>query len=345
MKSSRHLRKAVAAVPSQPPLFRDAGRSPSHLRRGTTIAASPEVNHTRAQLAAGLGSVASSCSTCSARCWPRWPHMLLAAHSTACAALLGAAQRVLLQRALAPRSRSANTTPVRSRSVTTTLVRSRTVTNDLPSYDSVEVSEFDDELHGDAKIMEKDNALRRALSQLANDFGKESMGPFGIELKSSMISSLMLNVQELNDGSTCFYMEDFSVRAAAFIGRIVEIYGREASGETTLALHVIKEAQKLGGYCAYLDVENALDPCLAEAMGIDTENLLIVQPDSTENLLSVVDTLTKSGSIDVIVFDSGSRLCWENLCLPVRAGTSSLGCGTGLKVPLTVGALPRIPRD
>ncbi|KAH9679580.1 DNA repair protein recA [Citrus sinensis] len=168
----------------------------------------------------------------------------------------------------------------------------------------VEVSEFDDELHGDAKIMEKDNALRRALSQLANDFGKESMGPFGIELKSSMISSLMLNVQELNDGSTCFYMEDFSVRAAAFIGRIVEIYGREASGETTLALHVIKEAQKLGGYCAYLDVENALDPCLAEAMGIDTENLLIVQPDSTENLLSVVDTLTKSGSIDVIVFDS-----------------------------------------
>ncbi|KAK9181080.1 hypothetical protein WN944_024217 [Citrus x changshan-huyou] len=121
-----------------------------------------------------------------------------------------------------------------------------------------------------------------------------------------MISSLMLNVQELNDGSTCFYMEDFSVRAAAFIGRIVEIYGREASGETTLALHVIKEAQKLGGYCAYLDVENALDPCLAEAMGIDTENLLIVQPDSTENLLSVVDTLTKSGSIDVIVFDSVS---------------------------------------
>ncbi|ESR34421.1 hypothetical protein CICLE_v100067941mg, partial [Citrus x clementina] len=90
-------------------------------------------------------------------------------------------------------------------------------------------------------------------------------------------------------------------------GRIVEIYGRKASGETTLALHVIKEAQKLGDF-GFLYFENALDHCLAEAMGIDIENLLIVQPDSTENLLSVVDTLTKSGSIDVIVVDSVAPL-------------------------------------
>ncbi|XP_061954502.1 DNA repair protein recA homolog 2, mitochondrial-like isoform X4 [Populus nigra] len=87
-------------------------------------------------------------------------------------------------------------------------------------------------------------------------------------------------------------------------GRMVEIYGKEASGKTTLALHIIKEAQKLGGYCAYLDVENAMDPLLPESMGINTENLLISHPDCAENLLSVVDTLTKSGSVDVIVVDS-----------------------------------------
>ncbi|GFP90932.1 DNA repair protein reca homolog 2 mitochondrial [Phtheirospermum japonicum] len=91
-------------------------------------------------------------------------------------------------------------------------------------------------------------------------------------------------------------------------GRMVEIYGQEASGKTTLALHVIKEAQKLGGYCAYLDVENAMCPSLAEAIGVDTDNLLISQPDSAENLLSVVDTLTKSGSIAVIVVDSVAAL-------------------------------------
>nr|XP_023928889.1 DNA repair protein recA homolog 2, mitochondrial-like [Quercus suber] len=91
-------------------------------------------------------------------------------------------------------------------------------------------------------------------------------------------------------------------------GRIVEIYGREASGKTTLALHIIKEAQKLGGYCAYLDVENAMDPSLVESMGINTENLLISRPSSAENLLSVVNTLTRSGAVDVIVVDSVAAL-------------------------------------
>lgn len=91
-------------------------------------------------------------------------------------------------------------------------------------------------------------------------------------------------------------------------GRIVEIYGREAAGKTTLAIQIIKEAQKLGGYCAYLDVENALDFSLMESMGIDTENLLISHPDCAENLLSMVDTLTKSGAVDVIVIDSVAAL-------------------------------------
>ncbi|KAG8646487.1 hypothetical protein MANES_09G011100v8 [Manihot esculenta] len=91
-------------------------------------------------------------------------------------------------------------------------------------------------------------------------------------------------------------------------GRMVEIYGREASGKTTLALHIIKEAQKRGGYCAYLDAENALDASFVESMGVNTDNLLISPPDSAERLLSVVDTLTKSGSIDVIVVDSVAAL-------------------------------------
>ncbi|PKI31612.1 hypothetical protein CRG98_047994 [Punica granatum] len=91
-------------------------------------------------------------------------------------------------------------------------------------------------------------------------------------------------------------------------GRIVEIYGQEASGKTTLALHVIKEAQELGGFCAYFDVENAMDPSLAESMGIDTEKLLFLRPNSAENLLSAVDTLAKSRSIDVIVVDSVAAL-------------------------------------
>ncbi|XP_059463651.1 DNA repair protein recA homolog 2, mitochondrial isoform X3 [Corylus avellana] len=91
-------------------------------------------------------------------------------------------------------------------------------------------------------------------------------------------------------------------------GRIVEIYGQEASGKTTLALHIIKEAQKLGGYCAYLDVENAMDPSLAESMGVNTENLLISRPSSAEKLLSVVNTLTRSGAVDVIVVDSVAAL-------------------------------------
>lgn len=164
---------------------------------------------------------------------------------------------------------------------------------------AVEVSEFDDEPHDDAKIMEKDNALRLALSQLANDFGKESM----LSLKRFFSSR---RGPVISTGSLKL---DLALGIGGLPkGRIVEIYGREASGKTTLALHVIKEAQKLGGYCAYLDVENALDPSLAEAMGIDTENLLIAQPDSAENLLSVVDTLTKSGSIDVIVVDSVAAL-------------------------------------
>ncbi|KAL0339710.1 UNVERIFIED_CONTAM: DNA repair protein recA2, mitochondrial, partial [Sesamum radiatum] len=152
--------------------------------------------------------------------------------------------------------------------------------------------EYDDHIPDDSKVTEKDTALRMALSNLSGEFGKESM----------------LSLQRFFGARRAPVISTGSLRLDQALGEDVEIYGQEASGKTTLALHVIKEAQKLGGYCAYLDVENAMDPSLAESIGVNTENLLISQPDSAENLLSVVDTLTKSGSISVIVVDSVAAL-------------------------------------
>ncbi|KAK4485475.1 hypothetical protein RD792_008117 [Penstemon davidsonii] len=160
---------------------------------------------------------------------------------------------------------------------------------------TVEECAYDDHIPDDSKVTEKDTALRLALSKLSGEFGKESM----------------LSLQRFFGARRAPVISTGSIRLDQALGtgglpkgRMVEIYGQEASGKTTLALHVIKEAQKLGGYCAYLDVENALDPSLAESIGVNTDNLLISQPDSAENLLSVVDTLTKSGSVSVIVVDS-----------------------------------------
>lgn len=169
------------------------------------------------------------------------------------------------------------------------------------THASPTVSEYayDDHIQDDAKATEKDTALRVALSELSGEFGKESMLSlqrfFGAR-RAPVISTGSLRLdQALGVGGLPK-------------GRMVEIYGQEASGKTTLALHIIKEAQKLGGYCAYLDVENAMCPALAESIGVNTDSLLVSQPDSAENLLSVVDTLTKSGSISVIVVDSVAAL-------------------------------------
>ncbi|OMO65626.1 DNA recombination and repair protein RecA [Corchorus olitorius] len=159
-----------------------------------------------------------------------------------------------------------------------------------------DVSEYEfDEVRDDDKEIMKDSALRQALSELAGEFGKESMlslQRFFRSRRAPVISTGSLKL-------------DLALGIGGLPkGRMVEIYGREASGKTTLALHIIKEAQKLGGYCAYLDVENAMDLSLVESIGVNTENLLIAHPDSAENLMCVVDTLTKSGSVDVIVVDS-----------------------------------------
>ncbi|XP_062117881.1 DNA repair protein recA homolog 2, mitochondrial isoform X2 [Humulus lupulus] len=165
---------------------------------------------------------------------------------------------------------------------------------------SVEISEFEyDGFHDDGKSTEKDAALHLALSQLSGEFDRES--PLSLRR--------FFGIRRVPVISTGSLKLDLALGIGGLPkGRFVEIYGLEASGKTTLALHIIKEAQKVGGVCAYFDVENAIDPFLAESMGVDTQSLLISHPNSAENLLSAVDTLTKSGSVDVIVVDSVAAL-------------------------------------
>ncbi|KAJ6794359.1 DNA repair protein recA-like protein 2, mitochondrial isoform X1 [Iris pallida] len=148
-------------------------------------------------------------------------------------------------------------------------------------------------------MMKKEASLHHALGQLAGDFDRES----NLSLCRFFRTRYALAI------STGSLMLDLALGIGGLPkGRIVEIYGREASGKTTLALHVVKEAQKLGGYCAYLDVENALDSLYAEQMGVKTEDLLIAHPNSAESSLGIVNTLINSGSLDVIVVDSVAAL-------------------------------------
>ncbi|XP_039033411.1 DNA repair protein recA homolog 3, mitochondrial-like isoform X2 [Hibiscus syriacus] len=148
-------------------------------------------------------------------------------------------------------------------------------------------------------MSKKDLALKQALDQITSSFGKGSIMWLGR-------SESTRNVPVVSTGS-------FALDVALGIGglpkgRVVEIYGPEASGKTTLALHVIAEAQKQGGYCVFVDAEHALDPALAETIGVKTENLLLSQPDCGEQALSLVDTLIRSGSVDVVVVDSVAAL-------------------------------------
>ncbi|XP_004507945.1 DNA repair protein recA homolog 3, mitochondrial-like isoform X3 [Cicer arietinum] len=150
---------------------------------------------------------------------------------------------------------------------------------------------------GEENMSKKDLALKQALDQITSTFGKGSIMWLGR-------SDWPKDVPVVSTGS-------FALDIALGIGglpkgRVVEIYGPEASGKTTLALHVIAEAQKQGGYCVFVDAEHALDKTLAESIGVNTQNLLLSQPDCGEQALSLVDTLIRSGSVDVIVVDSGS---------------------------------------
>lgn len=147
--------------------------------------------------------------------------------------------------------------------------------------------------------MDKSKALEAALSQIERAFGKGSIMRLGhnenvVEIETIPTGSLSLDIA-LGVGGLPK-------------GRIVEIYGPESSGKTTLALHTIAEAQKRGGTCAFVDAEHALDPVYARKLGVDLDNLLISQPDTGEQALEITDTLVRSGAMDVLVIDSVAAL-------------------------------------
>ncbi len=147
--------------------------------------------------------------------------------------------------------------------------------------------------------LDKNKALDAALSQIERAFGKGSIMRLGANEK-------IVEIETVSTGSLGL---DIALGVGGLPkGRVVEIYGPESSGKTTLALHTIAEAQKKGGICAFVDAEHALDPVYARKLGVDLENLLISQPDTGEQALEITDTLVRSGAIDVLVVDSVAAL-------------------------------------
>ena len=141
---------------------------------------------------------------------------------------------------------------------------------------------------------EKEKALQTALAQIEKQFGK------GAVMKLGQNSSL--NVEAIPTGSVSL---DIALGIGGVPrGRIIEIYGPESSGKTTVALHIVAEAQKMGGEAVFIDVEHALDPVYAQALGVDIDSLLVSQPDTGEQALEICEALVRSGAIDVVVVDS-----------------------------------------
>lgn len=147
--------------------------------------------------------------------------------------------------------------------------------------------------------MDKFKALEMAIRQIEKDFGKGSIMKLGE-------AAAKMNVEVIPTGALTL---DIALGVGGVPrGRVVEIFGPESSGKTTVALHIIAQAQKLGGLAAFIDAEHALDPGYAKNLGVDTENLLISQPDNGEQALEIADALVRSGAIDVIVIDSVAAL-------------------------------------
>src|ERR1700723_831440 len=147
--------------------------------------------------------------------------------------------------------------------------------------------------------MDKTKALDAALSQIERSFGKGSIMRLGKNDKS-------MDIDVVSTGSLGL---DIALGVGGLPrGRVVEIYGPESSGKTTLALHVLAEAQKNGGICAFIDAEHALDPIYARKLGVNVDDLLISQPDTGEQALEIADTLVRSGAVDVLVIDSVAAL-------------------------------------
>ena len=147
--------------------------------------------------------------------------------------------------------------------------------------------------------VDKTKALDAALSQIERAFGKGSIMRLGKNQKA-------VEIETIPTGSLGL---DIALGVGGLPrGRVVEIYGPESSGKTTLTLHVIAEAQKRGGVCAFVDAEHALDPVYARKLGVNLEDLLISQPDTGEQALEITDTLVRSGAVDVLVIDSVAAL-------------------------------------
>ncbi len=148
-------------------------------------------------------------------------------------------------------------------------------------------------------VMDKEKALEAALGQIERSFGKGSIMKLGQREQA-------VDIEAVSTGSLGL---DIGLGIGGLPrGRIIEIYGPESSGKTTLALHVIAEAQKTGGTCAFVDAEHALDPGYAKKLGVNIDDLLISQPDSGEQALEISDTLVRSGAVDVLVVDSVAAL-------------------------------------
>ena len=148
------------------------------------------------------------------------------------------------------------------------------------------------------EVQQKDKTLDLAISQIEKQHGKGAIMRMG--------ENPILKIDSISTGSISL---DASIGIGGVPrGRITEIYGPESSGKTTLALHIVSEAQKTGGYAAFIDAEHAMDPEYAKKLGVDIGNLLISQPDSGEQALDIAETLVRSGALDVIVIDSVAAL-------------------------------------
>ncbi len=148
-------------------------------------------------------------------------------------------------------------------------------------------------------MKERAKALDTVMSQIEKQFGKGSIMRLGDEVEKHSVESIPTGCLEL----------DLALGIGGIPkGRVIEIYGHESSGKTTVTLHMIAECQKLGGIAAFIDAEHALDPVYAKAIGVDVDNLILSQPDTGEQALEIVDALVRSGAVDIVVVDSVAAL-------------------------------------
>lgn len=148
---------------------------------------------------------------------------------------------------------------------------------------------------------EKKRALQAAIAQIEKQFGEGTIMLMG--------ANQNLNIEHVSTGSL---MLDIALGIGGLPkGRIIEVYGAESSGKTTLCLHAVAECQKAGGAAAFIDVEHALDPVYAKALGVDVDNLLVSQPDTGEQALEIIETLVRSGALDIVVLDSVAAMATQ----------------------------------